>query len=244
MTVLGWTLRLVDKHTRFKKHPGYRAFQESYQGSRSQSHANSLLTIAWIISLVILNATPIYLPSYEQLGQNLFLVLVGTSIAYSLVISPSWFYYREGPFLFNLSWYPITTRRSPLRKSHQDKLHLDLEKPEKIVVYTAVPGKVDGYDFKLVSSHEKIRFEATPDLPLSQEPYSDDTGVYSEKEVEDDFITNIFEVQKEEPLRGDHSHYLKIIEVSNIDEYEHSSDIPKDRAETDGDTILVIEVSE
>lgn len=254
MTVTGRLLHIIGNRTKYSLDVRYDTFYSSYSGSDAQSRNNRLQPLFWVAGTIL----SLIIPEYFNTPVSVSLPLINRSLPVSVVIitifgvfgillitiiGPGWYYYKNRPFKFELTWYPITTESKLLRDSHEDKLRLPSEKI-RIVIYFDVVGKIDGYNFKITTTDDNIVFKLYPEMGMSQQSYSDSKGVYSSMPVENDTVFNIYEVEKLVPLAGDPGHKLKIIDVPETDSEGYSREVTDQKAKETGDEVLSIEVTE
>lgn len=194
MTLVHQILQVIGNRTRFSPDERYEAFYSSYTGSTTQSKSYRYQTLLWVLGTILsqvipglLNQrTPVALPLVRySLPASVVVIGVFGIVGLLLIIigGPGYFYWKNRPFKYEPTWYPITTRPELLRDSHSDKLRLP-DETVRIVVYFDVIGKIDGYNFKMASTDENIVFELFPEKSgMSQQSYSNGKGVYSSKPV-------------------------------------------------------------
>ena len=252
MTVIGQIVRFMDNHTRLSWYSRYSAFHNSYTNSGSRTRFNTLQTVIWVLGTAFSQILPGYLgwqPRRIILGNtvstsNLLLALSALlAVSTIFAIGPGVYYLRNKPFQFEPKWFPITTRSEPLRDAHDDKLRLSND-PILIVVYFDIVGKIDGYNFKFISSSDEIEFDLWSELNISQEPYSDGSGVYSTSPVENDSIFNIYEVEKRSQFRGAPLQKIQIMSIPKEFDDTYETEITDKDAKTHGHEILEVTVTE
>ncbi|KZN25584.1 hypothetical protein A4G99_03700 [Haladaptatus sp. R4] len=249
MTILGWVAKKISKRTSKPYDLIYESFHESYKSSYHKQLAHTLQTVLWVIASILSGYLAYRTGDATKLLPTLtFVIIALLGVLFVFPIFPYIHWRYAKPFNFIPKWFPLTQDPKALQQAHYDKLRLPDEDSYRIVVFFDIPGHIEEYDFKLISSHEELEFEVFPEKQgMSQTIYPDDKGIYSSTEINNDNVFNIYTVQKRSPFGGDPSHFLEILEVSNISGLARGDsgyNLDEEIAREEGTNILHIDVDE
>lgn len=223
----------------------YVSVREAYRGSHYEDRSNQIQTAFWILGSLSSTVVALNVSKSSVLPPLAFVAFAVLALSSVHLVFPLYFVYKEGIVPFRSDWYPLTQSSNALAEARDNVLRLPTREDFRIVAYFDVPGRVEGYNFKIVTSHDEISCEPFPQYAgLSQEIYPDATGIWSKSTIEGDNVFNIYTVRKEQEIHGDPNHYIKFVEVSSIVDEISDTNIEPERAESEGDVLLTIDVTE